>query len=56
MYLNFAGLGEEKDALVRRGYGRNYDRLVELKRAYDPSNLFRMNNNIDPAGVAAAAD
>jgi FAD/FMN-containing dehydrogenase len=56
MYLNFAGLGEEKDALVRRGYGRNYDRLVDLKRAYDPSNLFHMNNNIDPAGIAAAAD
>ena len=56
IYLNFAGLGEEKDALVRRGYGRNYDRLVEVKWAYDPSNLFRMNNNIDPTGVAAAAD
>lgn len=56
MYLNFAGLGEEKDALVRRGYGRNYDRLVELKRAYDPSNLFRMNQNIAPADTAEAAD
>jgi FAD/FMN-containing dehydrogenase len=56
MYLNFAGLGEEKDDLVRRGYGRNYERLVALKREYDPDNLFHMNNNINPAAVPAAAD
>jgi FAD/FMN-containing dehydrogenase len=49
MYLNFAGLGEEKEALVRAGYGGNYDRLAELKRTYDPGNLFRMNLNIEPA-------
>ena len=56
MYLNFAGFGEEKDALVRAAYGPNHDRLVQLKTHYDPTNLFRMNNNIDPAGIAAAAD
>ena len=50
MYLNFAGLGEEKEALVRAGYGGNYDRLAELKARYDPDNLFRMNLNITPAG------
>jgi FAD/FMN-containing dehydrogenase len=49
MYLNFPGLGEEKDELVRAGYGANYDRLVELKQKYDPDNLFRMNLNISPA-------
>ena len=49
MYLNFAGLGEEKEALVRAGYGENYDRLAELKAKYDPDNLFRMNLNITPA-------
>jgi FAD/FMN-containing dehydrogenase len=48
LYLNFAGFGEEKTDLVRAGYGENYDRLVELKRKYDPTNLFRMNNNISP--------
>jgi FAD/FMN-containing dehydrogenase len=49
VYLNFAGFGEEKDALVRAGYGANHDRLAALKRAYDPANLFRMNQNIPPA-------
>jgi FAD/FMN-containing dehydrogenase len=49
LYLNFPGFGEEKDELVRAGYGVNYDRLVELKQKYDPQNLFRMNLNIAPA-------
>jgi len=49
LYLNFAGLGEEKEALVRAGYGANYERLAELKAKYDPANLFRMNLNITPA-------
>lgn len=50
VYLNFPGLGEEKEALVRAGYGVNYDRLATLKATYDPANLFRMNLNITPAG------
>jgi FAD/FMN-containing dehydrogenase len=50
IYLNFPGLAEEKDALVRAGYGVNYDRLAQLKAKYDPTNLFRMNLNIPPAG------
>ena len=50
LYLNFAGLGEEKEALVRAGYGANYERLAALKAKYDPTNLFRMNLNIAPAG------
>jgi FAD/FMN-containing dehydrogenase len=33
---------------VRQAYGPNYNRLVELKRRYDPENLFRLNHNIDP--------
>jgi FAD/FMN-containing dehydrogenase len=49
LYLNFPGLGEENDALVRAGYGANYDRLAALKAKYDPTNLFRMNINITPA-------
>ena len=49
VYLNFPGLGEEKGALVRAGYGVNYERLAELKAKYDPANLFRMNINITPS-------
>ena len=49
LYLNFAGFGEEKEALVRAGYGANYERLAQLKAKYDPRNLFRMNQNISPA-------
>lgn len=48
LYLNFPGLGEEKDALVRAAFGSNYDQLVALKTKYDPTNLFRMNQNIRP--------
>lgn len=48
IYLNFAGFGEEKEALVRASYGENYDRLARLKFTYDPDNLFRMNQNIKP--------
>jgi hypothetical protein len=48
MYVNFAGLGEEGDALVRSAYGANYEKLVALKNKYDPTNLFRLNQNIKP--------
>jgi FAD/FMN-containing dehydrogenase len=47
VYLNF--LGDEGGDRVRQAYGaRTYERLVELKRAYDPTNLFRLNQNIEP--------
>jgi len=48
MYVNFAGLGEEGEKLVRDAYGVDYDQLVVLKNKYDPTNLFRLNQNIKP--------
>jgi FAD/FMN-containing dehydrogenase len=47
--LNFPGHGNEP-GFVRAALGDNWDRLVEVKRKYDPINLFRLNQNIDPAG------
>lgn len=49
IYLNFPGFVEEKDDLVRAGYGANYERLARLKAKYDPGNLFRSHLNITPA-------
>jgi FAD/FMN-containing dehydrogenase len=46
-YINF--LSAEGDERVRAAYGSNYDRLVALKDEYDPTNLFRRNQNIRPS-------
>jgi FAD/FMN-containing dehydrogenase len=46
-YVNFLQ-GDEGSDRVRATYGANYDRLVEVKRRYDPANLFRINQNIAP--------
>ncbi|HSB80287.1 MAG TPA: BBE domain-containing protein, partial [Candidatus Methylomirabilis sp.] len=47
VYVNF--LTADEDDRVRSAYGPNYDRLAQVKRKYDPDNLFRMNQNIVPA-------
>ena len=48
-FLNFNALdGADRRLRVRAGYGPNWDRLVEIKRRYDPLNIFRENNNIAP--------
>ncbi|MGN6379471.1 MAG: FAD-binding oxidoreductase [Gaiellales bacterium] len=46
-WLNYLNDDDTGDA-VRQAYGPNYDRLVEVKRRYDPDNTFRMNHNIAP--------
>ncbi|EJN58180.1 FAD-binding oxidoreductase [Halogranum rubrum] len=49
LYVNFPGMGEEGEELVRAVYGDNYERLAEVKARYDPENLFQSNQNITPA-------
>jgi len=45
-WLNY--LNDDEDASVRAAYGSNFDRLVSVKRRYDPQNVFRGNHNIAP--------
>jgi len=50
VYLNFTGLADEApSAGVDTAFGRNLERLRQIKGVYDPGNLFRINNNIMPA-------
>lgn len=52
VYTNHLGT-DDGATRVRAAYGRNYDRLVSIKRKYDPENLFRVNNNISPSVKSA---
>jgi hypothetical protein len=47
-YLNF--IGDEGQDRIKAAYRGNYSRLAEIKRRYDPENLFHLNQNIRPAG------
>jgi hypothetical protein len=47
MYVNH--LSEPSDSYVRGAYGRHYERLAEIKKKYDPTNVLALNPNIKPA-------
>jgi FAD/FMN-containing dehydrogenase len=47
-YVNFL-MGDEGEERVKKTYGGNYDRLVGIKKKYDPNNFFRVNQNINPS-------
>jgi hypothetical protein len=48
VYFNFNSDMSGSSNLLKESYGRNYDRLVDVKTKYDPDNFFRMNVNIQP--------
>jgi FAD/FMN-containing dehydrogenase len=52
-YINF--MPEDETDRVETAYGVNYRRLAEIKRHYDPQNLFRMNQNVKPLAAMRAA-
>ena len=47
-YVNLAST-DDREARVHAAYGDNYARLAQLKKRWDPDNLFRLNANIKPA-------
>jgi FAD/FMN-containing dehydrogenase len=50
VYVN--ALGDEPAERVRSAYGPNWQRLTEIKRQYDPENVFRHNANIPPSAAS----
>ena len=48
-YVNM--MMDEGQERVRASYRDNYDRLARIKAEYDPGNLFRVNQNIEPAAA-----
>jgi hypothetical protein len=44
--LNY--LGEESEATIKAAFGPNYERLMAVKKKYDPENFFSLNQNIKP--------
>ncbi|GAC1472612.1 MAG: FAD-binding oxidoreductase [Chloroflexota bacterium] len=46
-YINYMS-ADEPDGRVRAAYGEKYDRLRQIKKRYDPENVFRFNHNVTP--------
>ena len=52
-YINY--MGDEGEARVRTAYSpATYARLVDVKNTYDPTNMFRLNQNIKPSTAPVA--
>jgi len=47
-YLDFPGMLEDGERQLRSAPGPHFDRLVDVKRRWDPTSLFRLNHNIPP--------
>ena len=47
-YINFQ-TADEDEHRIQATYGTNFDRLTEIKKIYDPDNMFRVNRNITPS-------
>ena len=52
MAVGVRAAGDEGER-VRSAYGANYDRLASVKAKYDPTNLFRVNQNVQPVAAVA---
>ncbi len=52
VYVNF--LTDDEAHRIKSAYGGNYDRLVQIKDRYDPTNRFRNNQNIHPSAQGAS--
>jgi FAD/FMN-containing dehydrogenase len=50
-YVNF--MGDDDDDDTAAAYGRTIERLRQVKAVYDPANVFRLNQNIEPAAAPA---
>jgi Berberine and berberine like len=48
VFVNF--MMDEGEDRIRATYGDNHDRLVAIKTKYDPTNFFRVNQNLKPRG------
>ena len=51
VYVN--NLGEEGEDRIKEAYGAHCEQLVALKDKYDPTNLFRLNQNIRPTAQSS---
>ena len=52
-YVNYLG-NDSDEGTIRGTFGKNYDRLAAVKAKYDPTNFFRLNQNVKPAQAAGA--